>query len=69
MAISFYVSDILIIVLEPYSKFQDFMLNTLKVINAFTSQFSQVLVQCFSSLVQAVTSHAGHCKHLKEVLI
>ena len=55
--------------LKPYSKFQDSMLKILKFINTFTSQFSQILVQCFSLLVQAVTSQAGYCKHLKGVLI
>ena len=45
------------------------MLKCFKVIITFTSQFSPVLVQYFSSLVQAVTSQAENYKHLKGVLI
>ena len=51
--------------LKPHSKFQFSMLKSLKVSNTFTSQFSQVLVQCFSSLVKAVTSQAENYKHLR----
>ena len=45
------------------------MLKCFKVIITFTSQFSPVLVKCFSSLVQAVTSQADNYKHLKGELI
>ena len=55
--------------LKLYSKFQDSMFKSLEVIITFTCQFSPVLVQCVSSLVQAVMSQAENCKHLKNVLI
>ena len=55
--------------LKLYSKFQDPMLKSFEVINTFTCQFSPVLVQCFSSLTQAVTSQAENCEHLQSVLI
>ena len=45
------------------------MLKSFKIILSFTSQFSPVLVQYFSSLVQAVMSQAENYKHLKGVLI
>ena len=55
--------------LKLYSKSQGSMFKSLEVIITFTSQFSPVLVQCYSSLVQAVTSQAENFKQLKEVLI
>ena len=55
--------------LKIYQKFQDSVFKSFEVINTFTSQFSPVQVQCLSSLVQAVTSQAEKCKHLKRVLI
>ena len=61
--------SVLICLLKLYSKFKDSMLKGFEVINTFTSQFSPVLVQCFSSLTQAVTSQAENCKHLKNALI
>ena len=68
MAISFNVFETHDM-LKPYSKFQNFMLNGLKVIRTFTYHYSPVPGECFSSLVQAVTSQAENYKHLKEVLI
>ena len=55
--------------LKPYSKFQTSMLNGVKVSRTFTYYYVPVPGECFSSLVQAVTSQAENCKHLKEVLI
>ena len=55
--------------LKLYSKFQGSMFKSLEVIIPFTSRFSPVLVQCYSSLFQAVTSQAENFKQLKEVLI
>ena len=49
-----------VIMLKPYSKFEDFILKNFIV----TSHFSLVLVQCFSQLVQAVTSHTENCEQL-----
>ena len=51
--------------LKPYSKFQNFMLKGLKVILTFTYHYSLVPGECFSSLVQAVTSQAENYKHLR----
>ena len=53
--------------LKPYFKFQYSMLKGLKVILTFTSHYVPVPGECFSSLVQAVTSQAENCMHLKEV--
>ena len=55
--------------LKPYSKFQYSMLKGLKVILTFTYHYVPLTGECFSSLVQAVTSQAENCMHLKEVLI
>ena len=55
--------------LKTDSKFQKSMLKGLKVILTFTYHYVPVPGECFSSLVQAVTSQAENCKHLKEVLI
>ena len=55
--------------LKTYSKFHNSMLNGLKVILTFTYHYVPVPSECFGSLVQAVTSQAENCKHLKEVLI
>ena len=54
---------------KPYPKYQDYMLKSFKVINTFISQVSQVQVQCFSLLAQAVTPQAGNCKYLKGLFI
>ena len=55
--------------IKSYSKSQNFMLKGLKVILTFTYHYFPVPDECFSSLVQAVTSQAENYKHLKEVLI
>ena len=55
--------------LKPYSKFQNSMLKGLKVILTFTYHSVPLTGECFSSLVQTVTSQAENCMHLKEVLI
>ena len=55
--------------LKPYFKFQSSMCKSLKVILALTYHYFQMPGKCFSSLVQAVTSQAENCEHLKEVLI
>ena len=53
--------------LKPYSKFEDFMLKSFKVINSITSHFSLVLVQCCSPLAQAVMSQTENHEHLHRV--
>ena len=55
--------------LKPYSKFKKYMFKSLKVILTLTYHYFPVPSECFSSLVQAVTSQAENCEHLKEVLI
>ena len=55
--------------LKPYSKFQNPMLKGSKDVLTFTYHYVPVPGECFSSLVQAVTSQAENCMHLKEVLI
>ena len=55
--------------LKPYFKFQNSILKGLKVIFPFTCHYSPVPGECFISLVQAVTSQAENCMHIKEVLI
>ena len=54
------------IVYAPFSKFQNSMLNGLKVILTFTYHYVPVPVECFNSLVQAVTSQTQNSKHLKK---
>ena len=49
--------------LKPYSKFQNSMLKGLKVILTFTYHYVPLPGECFSSLVQAMTSQAESCKH------
>ena len=55
--------------LNPYSKFQDFMLRSFKDISTFISHYSSVIVQCFTSLAQAVTSQAETRELSKKVVI
>ena len=55
--------------LNPYSKFQSCMLKGFKDILTFILQFSSVLVQCFTSLAQAVTLQAENRKPLQRVFI
>ena len=70
MANSFDVSETLIICLNQIPNFKIlYMLNSFKVINTLTSHCSLVLVHCFSSLSQAVTSQTENFDHLKGVLI
>ena len=55
--------------LKPYSEFQSCMLKGFKDVLTFILHFSSVLVQCFTSLAQAVTSHAENMKPFKTVCI
>ena len=54
---------------NPYSKFQGCMLKGFKDILTFILNFFLVLVQCFTSLAQAVTSQAENRKPLQRVFI
>ena len=55
--------------LNPYSKFQSCMVKGFKDILIFILHFSSVLVHCFTSLAQAVTSQADNRKPLLRVFI
>ena len=55
--------------LNPYSKFKGFMLRGLKDIQTCIMHLSSVIVQCFISLAQAVTSQADPREPLKRVFI
>ena len=55
--------------LNLYSKIESFMLNCSKNILTYNNHFSSVLVQCFTSLAQAVTSQTESREPLKSALI
>ena len=54
---------------NPYPKFQRCMLKGFKDILTFILDFSSILVQCFTSLAQAVMSQAEKRKPLQRVFI
>ena len=55
--------------LNPYSKFHSFMLKGFKDMLTCMHHFSSALVQCFTSLAQAVTSQTESREPLKSALI
>ena len=55
--------------LNLYFKFQSCMLKGFEDIFTFILYFSSILVQCFTSLAQAVTSQAENGKPLQRVFI
>ena len=55
--------------LNPYAKFQGFMLKGFKDMLTLISHVSSVLVQCITSLAQAVTSQAEKREPIKSVFI
>ena len=55
--------------LKPCSEFRNYISKSLKVIHIFTYHYFPAPGECFSSLVQAVTSQAEYCEHLNEVQI
>ena len=55
--------------INPYSKLSCFMLKSFKDILNFILHLSSVLVKCFTSLAQAVTSQAENSEPLTSALI
>ena len=55
--------------LNLYAKFQGFMLNGFKDMLPLISHVSSVLVQCITSLAQAVTSQAEKREPIKSIFL